>query len=327
MGQGKIRLLVVDDSIFMRMAVSAMCEAHDDIEIIGEAESGDEAVGMATSLQPDVITMDLDMPGMDGITATQLIRAEMQVPIIMLSGLSERGSELTYRGLKAGACDYVCKSASALDVDLSTIAEALVEKILYWGRHKPAQDVSVAAAAVPQADHDLALVILGEGGPQALSDMLSGVVQPRLPVMVLPDLPDPLFPTFLRFLEARIALPARVVGEGLPLRQEQLTILPPGHVAEFRLQDGALQLSAKPGEAALAAFLNPSILASSKLLVMVLSGDRLDTAAVAQLAAAGHRLVAQEADSCMARGAVESLHRHGLVSSGLSISQLRQFIQ
>lgn len=132
--KNKIRLLIADDSMFMRMAICAMCEMRPDIEVVGEAENGEEAVQMATDLRPDIVTMDLDMPGMDGIEATAVISSRLGIPIVVLSGLSERGSELTRRAFEAGARDCICKSASIMDVDLGTVAEEVVKKIVQWGR-------------------------------------------------------------------------------------------------------------------------------------------------------------------------------------------------
>lgn len=132
--QRPIRLLIADDSMFLRMAIGAICELHDGIEVVGEAENGVEAVELARSLQPDIITMDLDMPEMDGLTATALIRCEAEIPIIVLSSLSERGGELTSRALAAGAVECICKSESALDVDLATVAQRMVDRIMHWAK-------------------------------------------------------------------------------------------------------------------------------------------------------------------------------------------------
>lgn len=144
----RIRLLIADDSMFMRMAIGAICEMHEEIEIVGEAENGAEAVELAQALQPDIITMDLDMPEMDGLTATARIRSDAATRIIVLSSLSEHGGELSRRALEAGAVECLCKSDSALDVDLGTVAQRMVERILHWAA-QPAPPPLAAGLAGP----------------------------------------------------------------------------------------------------------------------------------------------------------------------------------
>ncbi|ONG55764.1 hypothetical protein BKE38_08530 [Pseudoroseomonas deserti] len=329
---GKTRLLIVDDSMFMRMAISAMCELRDDIEVVGEAENGDEGVAMAGELAPDVITMDLDMPKMDGITATKLITEQRRVPIIILSSLSERGSELTFRALNAGASDFVCKSASALDVDLSTIAETLVEKIQHWGKQSrlQAEPAGAGVAALGQQHHDLAFAMAGEGGPQALSTLLQGIQRLRMPMLVAPDLPPPMFGPFLRFLETRIALPIFAAEDGTALGHDRVAVLPPGQLARLDFGAGApvLQVSAQPSLSVtpLASLLASPGLGERKLLVLALSALHADTTAAGKLRSLGHTLVAQDPEHCIARGASDALLQTGLVSAGMGLADIKQLV-
>jgi len=131
-----IRVLVVDDSVFMQMAIRAMLKADPNIEVVGEAVDGERAVEMAERLKPDVITMDVAMPVLDGLEATRQIMAKAPAPIIMLSSLTEKGVVTTFQALELGAVDYVAKASSAIDIDLSTIAEQVAAKIRFWGHRK-----------------------------------------------------------------------------------------------------------------------------------------------------------------------------------------------
>ena len=133
-----VRLLICDDSIFMRMAIRAICEERPDIEILGEAKNGNEAIDMVARLRPDVITMDIDMPGGNGASATETIAREFDTPIIILSGLRQRRSVVAAKLREMGASDVIWKSASMMDIDIDGIGGLIVEKVLHWGRRKAA---------------------------------------------------------------------------------------------------------------------------------------------------------------------------------------------
>lgn len=134
MAPPSVRLLICDDSIFMRMAIRAICEDRPDIRIVGEAKSGEEAIAMVESLHPDVVTMDVDMPGMNGASATETISQRFGTPIIILSGVRQRRSIVAARLRELGAADVIWKSASMMDIDIDGIAEIIVGKVLHWGR-------------------------------------------------------------------------------------------------------------------------------------------------------------------------------------------------
>ena len=132
--QAPVRLLICDDSIFMRMAIRAICEDRPDIEIVGEAKNGDEAVSLVEALRPDIVTMDIDMPGMNGASATETIAKRFDTAIIILSGVRQRRSVIAARLREMGAVDVIWKSASMMDIDIDGITGVIVEKVLHWGR-------------------------------------------------------------------------------------------------------------------------------------------------------------------------------------------------
>ncbi|GAC1406103.1 MAG: chemotaxis response regulator protein-glutamate methylesterase [Candidatus Velthaea sp.] len=127
-----INVLIVDDSAFMRRAIAKMVEKEDDIAVVGTAASGEEAVTLALQTKPDVITMDVEMPGMGGLEAARTIIERHGPPIIMISALTRDGAETTFRALEIGAVDFIPKPDSAY-IDILKVQRDLVEKIRLFG--------------------------------------------------------------------------------------------------------------------------------------------------------------------------------------------------
>jgi Chemotaxis response regulator containing a CheY-like receiver domain and a methylesterase domain len=123
------RILVVDDSAFMRKIVSDLIMQDTQFEIAGTVSNGAEAVAEAARLKPDAITMDLEMPVMNGIDALQLIMKDNPVPVIMLSGISEANTRDTIRALQYGALDFIRKPTSPVTDDIRQVGELLLEKL------------------------------------------------------------------------------------------------------------------------------------------------------------------------------------------------------
>src|SRR5690242_19478148 len=108
-----INVLVVDDSAFMRRAISKMLESEPDVLVCGTARNGEEAILKAEQLHPDVITMDVEMPGMGGLEAVREIMSRSEIPIIMVGALTQEGAETTFRALDLGAVDFIAKPDAA----------------------------------------------------------------------------------------------------------------------------------------------------------------------------------------------------------------------
>ncbi|MFD0587565.1 chemotaxis response regulator protein-glutamate methylesterase [Paenibacillus sp. GCM10027627] len=126
---GPYRVLVVDDSAFMRTIISDLILQDDQFIIAATAANGVEAVSAAAELKPDVITMDLEMPMMNGIEALQLIMKSTPTPVIMLSGISEDNTRDTIKALQYGAFDFIRKPSSAMSSDIHQVGEQLLEKL------------------------------------------------------------------------------------------------------------------------------------------------------------------------------------------------------
>jgi two-component system chemotaxis response regulator CheB len=126
---GKIRVLIADDSAFMRKVLNSILTADAGFAVAGEARDGREAVSQAESLKPDVITMDINMPHVDGLQATEQIMSTNPRPIVVVSSESKEGAEITLKALQLGAIDFVAKPNSGVDLDMSSVRDELVRKL------------------------------------------------------------------------------------------------------------------------------------------------------------------------------------------------------
>lgn len=125
----KIRVLVADDSAFMRKVLVSIINADPQMDVVGEARDGREAVALSENLAPDVITMDINMPHMDGLQATEIIMSSKPRPIVIVSSESREGADVTLKALELGAIDFVAKPSSGVDLDMNSVRDELMRKI------------------------------------------------------------------------------------------------------------------------------------------------------------------------------------------------------
>ncbi|MCC6141036.1 MAG: chemotaxis response regulator protein-glutamate methylesterase [Nitrospira sp.] len=184
-----IQVLIVDDSTFMRKSLSTMLASDTRIAVSGSARNGEEAIQQVKALKPDVVTMDVEMPGMNGIEAVKRIMAEFPVPIIMVSSLTTEGAIDTLKALEYGAVDYIPKQLDGVATNIVEIQTELISKIL--GASQVTGKLAIRRSTSPMAPivkpaagalsaHSVSvtrgnrIVAIGcsTGGPQALMEVL-----------------------------------------------------------------------------------------------------------------------------------------------------------
>ncbi len=212
----KIRILIVDDSAFMRKSLSIILSSDPSIEIAGTARDGMEGVELAKRLRPDLITLDIEMPRMDGLAALKIIMKECPAPVIMVSSLTTQGAEATLKALELGALDFISKEMSFVSVNISKIKEDLIYKVKTIARssalrkrlQKPLTTVQspdirarIKTGTIPKFGCRAVVLGVSTGGPLSLQKVIPVLSeQLRVPIFIVQHMP----PKFTKSLAERL---------------------------------------------------------------------------------------------------------------------------
>jgi two-component system, chemotaxis family, protein-glutamate methylesterase/glutaminase len=189
----EVRVLVADDSAFMRTALTRMIESDSSLHVVGTAQTGLDALEKISRLQPDVVTLDIEMPGLNGIETLKRVMRDSPRPVIMVSSLTQEGAETTLEAPDLGAFDYVPKQLSYVSLDIIKVRDDLVNKIKAAARYRPyafgkmrrTEFPSAPVAATPYTGVPSIIAIgTSTGGPKALQEILPSLPQ-DLPVGIL----------------------------------------------------------------------------------------------------------------------------------------------
>lgn len=340
---GVIRVLLVDDSALIRRLISTALQEAEDIEIIGKARDGVEAVELVDQLEPDVVTLDIEMPRLDGLGALAQIRAKRpRLPVIMFSTLTEKGATATLEALSRGASDYVTKPSNTGSIaeGLASVREQLVPRIraLAGVRRITAAPVAKAApparpaiarptAGVPQ----VLLVGSSTGGPDALATVLADLPADfPLPVLVVQHMP-PVFTTMLaQRLDKICALTVREASDGDAVRVGEVLIAPGDFHLKVTGRAGGVRvrLDQSPPEnfcrpAVDALFRSASEVYGGKAIATVLTGmghDGLE--GVKLLGALGAPVIVQDEATSVVWGMPGAIATAGLADEVLPLQQV-----
>jgi two-component system chemotaxis response regulator CheB len=221
---GKIRVVVIDDSAFMRKSLSILLESDPEIEVIGSAKDGDEGYNIVKSLKPDLVTLDIEMPKMDGLTALRKIMKDSPVPVIMVSSLTTEGAEATLKALEYGAVDFIPKELSYVNVNIIKIKDELIRKVKViaketslkerirriMGREKEHPETSFADRGrkvisvtnhLPKIGYKAVCLGISTGGPMSLQKVIPNLNEKiKCPVFIVQHMP----PKFTKSLADRL---------------------------------------------------------------------------------------------------------------------------
>ncbi len=210
MSERKIKVLVVDDSAFMRKALSMMLESDPEIEVVATARDGSEAIDKIKTLKPDIVTLDVEMPRMDGLTALKIIMKECPLPVLMVSSLTTEGAKVTLEALKLGAVDFIPKQLSYVSLDIVKIKDELIQKVKSIVNSKfirrkiykyEVESIGKEKFKPVKKEFELVAIGVSTGGPVSLQEVLSKIPADfPVGIVIAQHMP----PNFTRLLAERL---------------------------------------------------------------------------------------------------------------------------
>ncbi|NWF52354.1 MAG: chemotaxis response regulator protein-glutamate methylesterase, partial [Nitrospirae bacterium] len=236
-----VKVLIVDDSAFMRNALTSMLTSDSEIKIVGTAKDGIEAIEKIGSLKPDVVTMDVEMPRMDGLTALKQIMEKNPVPVIMVSSIATEGAKATLDALDLGAVDFIPKNLSEISVNILKIRDILIEKVKQISkkgpikRHlqrlrEPRSVDTIRHIPVNMAgSRRVGIISIGTstGGPKALQEIIPRFPKELpVPVVIAQHMPPAFTKPFAERLDHLSEIKVKEAEQGEPLRPGIALIAP-----------------------------------------------------------------------------------------------------
>ena len=346
-----IRVLVVDDSAFMRKMVSEIIARDPALCVAGQARDGADALVKLDALHPDVITLDVEMPVLDGYGTLAEIMQRRPTPVLMLSSLTQAGADATLRCLELGAVDVVGKPSGSISLDIDKIAAELIAKIKLAAGTKitvrpkhaarpaaalPPASSALPVAALPRAIRlptgrgKIAVLAIGAstGGPRALQELIPALpADLGLPIVIVQHMPAGFTASLARRLEQSSPFTAKEAEEGDRLHPGQILVAPGGFHLQFDAA-GVAHLNLEPPihgvrPAVDITFASLAHSYGSRLLAVLLTGMGRDGARSMKLVQdRGGLTLAEDETTCVVYGMPKAAAELGGVGSLLPLPAL-----
>ncbi|MBI5491685.1 MAG: chemotaxis response regulator protein-glutamate methylesterase [Deltaproteobacteria bacterium] len=346
----KIRVLIIDDSAFMRRAIKQMVETDQDIEVVGVARDGIEGVDMALSLTPDVVTMDIEMPRMNGLEAIEHIMDRSPRPILVVSSLTTEGAKATFEALDKGAADYISKNLTNSAFDMMKIQTELIGKLKALSRKRNAlfgigaarRPASVKTAPLPPAPQSrrifatqkIAFVAIGAstGGPKAIQEVLMNLPgELTTPFLIAIHMPKAFTWAFAERLNDFSKIPVREAQNGEPVKSSQILLTPGGMQTRIRrkgLSDFYIEINDNPANSVYKPSVDIAMLSVAECypgrsMGVVLTGmghDGLE--GVRAIRQKGGKSIAQSEETCTVYGMPKAIVDAGLADKVVALDRI-----
>ncbi|MGC8971018.1 MAG: protein-glutamate methylesterase/protein-glutamine glutaminase [bacterium] len=331
-----IRVLIVDDSILMRRILKDALEQNAEIKVIETAENGKEAIEKLKGINPDVITLDVEMPIMNGLETLKSIMRLKPTPVIMVSALTTKDTDITVEALMNGAVDFVAKPKNLLS-NFDSFVKELQSKIMNIAKSKgkyiiPSEIPSKDTKIVGKEPKKLVIIGASTGGPQSLYQVMSRLESlPDTSIIIVQHMP----PGFTRSLAERLDNVSKFLvkeaEEGEPLKSGVAYVAPGGY--HLLVNGNLLSLSKDPPVLGVRPSIDVTMLSAVKnfkknIIAVILTGMGTDGArGMEEIKKNGGRTIAQDEKSCVVFGMPKAAIEKGVVDSILSLEEIPREIE
>lgn len=342
-----VKVLVVDDSAFVRSLLASLLEADDDIQIIGTASNGEDAVTKARELDPDVITMDIEMPLLNGLDALERIMNENPCPVIMISSLTGEGADATLKALELGALDFMLKPVAGslpditgLEADLKGKVKALarrksIMRLLFNRKQAPPARIRTYAEADYHRPFDVVSIGVSTGGPPAVQKILTALpANFPAPILIAQHMPAAFTGPFAARLDSLCDITVKEAGPAEPAEAGTVYICPGGKHLRLENRGGMLMavVTAEPRDALYKPSANvlmetSAIASGCKTLGITLTGMGSDGVEGSRVIRdKGGRIIAQNEASCAVYGMPKAVVDAGLADEVVDLADMADAI-
>lgn len=336
------RIFVVDDSAFIRKALARVLQAEPGLSLVGQAASGEEAMAKIPQANPDLVTLDVAMPGMGGQEALRaLLRWKPALKVVMLSAYTKEGAEATIEALAGGAVDFIDKTSFNL-VDLDTLHRQVIEKLRIWGPldSQVASRGAIRAAAGDQAASlaaaarcELCVIGASTGGPRALQGILERLPATfPMPVAIVQHMPAGFTQPFAQRLDRLSQLKVSEASEGDLLRPGRVVVGPAGRhlriTPSLSVSLGPEIANGKHVPSVDVAMQSAARARPGRVLGILLTGMGQDGAeGMAAIRASGGFTLGESEASCVVYGMSRAAEMRGAVDCLLPLPEIISFLE
>ncbi len=336
----KIKVLIVDDSAFMRKSLSIMLESDPNIEIIGVGKDGEEGYNLAKELRPDIITLDVEMPKMDGLTALKLIMKNAPTSVIMVSSITTDGADATFKALEYGASDFISKEQSFVSVSITKIKEDLIRKVknivyhkwntnntnrsLLLNKQKIDNTTIRSRGILPKLGYTAIALGVSTGGPISLQKVIPLLSENiNVPMFVVQHMPPKFTKSLADRLNGMSKVEVKEAEDKEIVKKNVVYIAPGGRHVHLRNFNGSVQILLRDDPET--SLHKPSVdnmiqsatkIYGKKLLSVIMTGmgkDGLES--IKELKKMGGKCIAQDEESCVVYGMPKAIVDAGLADT------------
>jgi two-component system chemotaxis response regulator CheB len=320
--KGQIKILVVDDSLLMQKILVDLLQSDSQISVIGTARDGEEALQKIASLHPDVVTLDIEMPRMDGLTAVKKIMKTNPLPVVMISALAQREAQLTLKALELGAVDYVPKPSGPISLNMDPVKTELITKIktaasanIQQAKPRSAEETEPPKA---KSNDKVISIAASTGGPAAVTYVLKHIPENTPPILVVQHMQKGMTKLFAEGLNNECKFKVKEAEEGDAV-QEGLALIAPGGFHMIVAKTGKISLTTNPPvnyvRPSADVLMNSAAKAyASKNIGVVLTGMGVDGAkGIEAIKKKGGMTIAQDKKTCVVFGMPHAAIKTGCV--------------